>query len=104
MQVIGAIVTWADERLERALLAIAVKIPKFPVSSSDYLGPCMQVLLPAGVDAQPLPDWIFERSPAELKAAAAAARKRQDLEQARPTCPCGTPVLTHLLHPENSDR
>ncbi len=63
----------------------------------------MQVLLPAGVDAQPLPDWIFERSPAELKAAAAAARKRQDLEQVHFACWRRTCVLTHLLHPEDSN-
>ena len=43
----------------------------------------VQVLLPAGRDAQQLPDWIFERSPAELKAAAMAARRRQDLEQVK---------------------
>ena len=46
----------------------------------------LQVLLPAGPDAQQLPAWIFERSPTELKAAAAAARKRQELEQVR-SCP-----------------
>ena len=44
---------------------------------------CAQVLLPAGPDAQQLPEWIFERSPGELKAAAVAARRRQDLEQVK---------------------
>jgi hypothetical protein len=53
----------------------------------------VQVLLPAGPDAQQLPAWIFERSPSELKAAAASARKRQDLEQ---VCAADTANLQHL--------
>ena len=57
---------------------------ELPLTLVPYISITMQVLLPTGVDAQPLPDWIFVRSPAELKAAAAAARKRQDLEQVRP--------------------
>lgn len=41
----------------------------------------MQVILPTGVDDQPLPGWFFERSPAEVKAHFIAKQKRRELDQ-----------------------
>ena len=41
----------------------------------------LQVILPTGVDDQPLPSWFFARSPAELKAAFVAKQKKRDLDQ-----------------------
>ncbi|BDA46192.1 probable UBX domain-containing protein 6 [Coccomyxa sp. Obi] len=40
-----------------------------------------QVVLPTGVDDQPLPSWFFSRSPAELKAAFVAKQKKRELDQ-----------------------
>ncbi|EIE24119.1 hypothetical protein COCSUDRAFT_47147 [Coccomyxa subellipsoidea C-169] len=55
-----------------------------PAGPSAAAGPRprnTQVILPTGVDDQPLPSWFFARSPAELKAAFVAKQKKRDLDQ-----------------------
>ena len=55
----------------------------------------VQVLIPTDVDAS-VPDWVFERSPAELKAAVAAARRRREQGEVSPvTLTTAAPMLPY---------
>ena len=37
-----------------------------------------QVLLPSGAGGNSVPDWVYQRTPAELKEALLAARRKQE--------------------------